>query len=72
MGAVTTTHISAVTDMGRAVEFYGKLGFTLFYGGRSSGFSSLRAGDAIVNLTASSNYADTRWGRVIFRVKDVD
>ncbi len=31
-------------------------------------FSSLRAGEAIVNLAASSGYEGGWWGRVIFRV----
>ena len=69
-------HISAVTvavrDMARAIEFYKKLGFELFDGGSVSGFSSLQAGDAIVNLAASSCYEGPWWGRVIFRVQDVD
>ena len=69
-------HISAVTfavrDMGRAVEFYRKLGFELFYGGSDSAFSSLRAGEAIVNLATISVYEGGWWGRVIFRVDDVD
>ena len=47
-------HISAVThavnDMARSVEFYRKLGFELLYGGECATFSSLRAGEAFVNL----------------------
>ena len=69
-------HISAVTfavrDMERAIEFYEKLGFSRFYGGKDSGFSSLRAGDAIVNLAATHGHQGAWWGRVIFRVSDVD
>ena len=69
-------HISAVTlavqDMGRAVEFYQKLGFELFHGGTDSEFSSLQAGQAVVNLATSSGYEGGWWGRVIFRVDDVD
>ena len=62
----------AVRDMARAVEFYQKLGFELFYGGDDSTFSSLRAGEAVVNLAAGSGYEGGWWGRVIFRVDDVD
>lgn len=69
-------HISAITlavgDMARAVSFYEKLGFALFYGGPRSGFSSLRVGDAVVNLAARPGYEGAWWGRVIFRVADVD
>ena len=47
-------HISAVTfavcDMARAIEFYQKLGFTLIHGESDASFSSLRAGEAFVNL----------------------
>jgi catechol 2,3-dioxygenase-like lactoylglutathione lyase family enzyme len=47
-------HISAVTfavrDMARSIDFYKKLGFELVYGGGRAEFSSLRAGEAFVNL----------------------
>ena len=69
-------HISAVTfavrDMARSIEFYGKLGFDLQYGGDRAAFSSLRAGEAFVNLLASPGYERRGWGRAIFRVDDVD
>jgi catechol 2,3-dioxygenase-like lactoylglutathione lyase family enzyme len=78
--AVKTTeviqHISAVTfavrDMARSIEFYEKLGFELLYGGGDAGFSSLRAGEAFVNLVSSSEYEHRWWGRVIFRVDGID
>ena len=73
---VMIKHISAVTfavrDRPRAVEFYQKLGFELFYGGDDSTFSSLRTGEAVVNLATGSGYEGGWWGRVIFRVDDVD
>ena len=77
--AVKTTriirHISAVTfavrDMARSVEFYEKLGFELVYGGGHAEFSSLKAGEAFVNLATSSEYEQRWWGRVIFRVDGV-
>ena len=62
----------AVRDMARAVEFCQKLGFEPFYGGADSTFSSLRAGEAVVNLATTSAYEGGWWGRVIFRVDDVD
>jgi catechol 2,3-dioxygenase-like lactoylglutathione lyase family enzyme len=69
-------HISAVTfavhDMARSIEFYEKLGFELLYGGDHAEFSSLKAHEAFVNLVASSEYEHRWWGRVIFRVDDVD
>jgi catechol 2,3-dioxygenase-like lactoylglutathione lyase family enzyme len=69
-------HISAVTfairDMARSIEFYRKLGFELLYGGDRAAFSSLKAGEAFVNLLASPRYEHSWWGRVIFRVDHVD
>ncbi len=62
----------AVRDMTRSVEFYKKLGFKLLYGGESATFSSLKAGEAFVNLSANPGYEPRWWGRVIFRVVDVD
>jgi catechol 2,3-dioxygenase-like lactoylglutathione lyase family enzyme len=69
-------HISAVTfavsHMARSIEFYRKLGFELRYGGDRAAFSSLKAGEAFVNLMSSPGYEHQWWGRVIFRVDDVD
>lgn len=69
--------ISAVTlathDMAGAVRFYEALGFPLRYGGGSASFSSFGAGNAFLNLTTEgSEGAWSWWGRVIFRVADVD
>jgi catechol 2,3-dioxygenase-like lactoylglutathione lyase family enzyme len=69
-------HISAVTfavrDMREAVAFYTRLGFALDYGGPQARFSTLRAGDAFVNLLLSPGYTSQWWGRTIFRVDDVE
>lgn len=69
-------HISAVTfavsDMARSIEFYRKLGFQLVYGGDDTAFSSLKAAEAFVNLVPNPRYEHRWWGRVIFRVDDVD
>lgn len=69
-------HISAVTfavrAMPEAIAFYTRLGFTPVYGGPEARFSSLRAGEAFVNLILTPGYAPTWWGRTIFRVDDVD
>jgi hypothetical protein len=37
-------------------EFYKKLGFELLYGGEGTAFSSLKAGEAFVNLAANPGY----------------
>jgi len=55
-----------------ALTFYGTLGFTLVYGGPQARFSTLQAGHAFVNLTLSPSYLPAWWGRIIFRVDDVD
>lgn len=69
-------HISAVTlavrDMARAVDFYQKLGFELTYGSRHAAFSTLKSGDAFVNLATRQSYPGEWWGRIIFRVGDAD
>jgi catechol 2,3-dioxygenase-like lactoylglutathione lyase family enzyme len=69
-------NISAVTfavrDMAPSIEFYGKLGFELQYGGARAAFTSFKAGDAFVNLIAKPGYERQWWGRAIFRVDDVD
>ena len=73
---VMIQYISAVTfavrDMARSIGFYEKLGFELLYGGDRAGFSSLKAGNAFVNLIAVSGYDHQWWGRAIFRVDNVD
>jgi catechol 2,3-dioxygenase-like lactoylglutathione lyase family enzyme len=46
----------AVRDMARSVEFYQKLGFELLYGGESATFSSLKASEAFVNLSANPGF----------------
>lgn len=69
-------HISAVTlavqDMARSVEFYEKLGLEVIYGGLHSAFTTLRSGEAFVNLIATPGYEGRWWGRVIFRIDDAD
>lgn len=76
--APTIEKISAVTfrvvNMTESVRFYRDvLGMELLYGGEGTGFSSLRARDtqsAILNLEQGDTV--TRWGRLVFRVTDVD
>ena len=63
-------YVSAVTvavrDMPRAVAFYVILRFDVVYGGPEATFSSLRLGDAYVNLILRPDYTPVWWGRVIF------
>jgi catechol 2,3-dioxygenase-like lactoylglutathione lyase family enzyme len=63
-----------VVNMTKSVRFYKDiLGMELLYGGEGTGFSSLRARDtqsAILNLEQGESA--THWGRLIFRVTDVD
>ena len=69
-------HISAVTlavrEMVRSVAFYQRLGFDLVYGGPNAEFSSLRIGNVFVNLQVQPGVMLQWWGRVIFRVDEVD
>ena len=73
---MAVTHISAVTlavgDMARSVEFYQRLGFKVVSGGTNDLFTSLRFGNAFVNLQVQPGAMPCWWGRVIFRVDDVD
>jgi uncharacterized glyoxalase superfamily protein PhnB len=76
----------AVRDMAEALAFYHAIGFELIAGGADASFSSLRMADsslrmadsslrmteAFVNLALKPDYMPTWWGRIIFRVKDVD
>jgi uncharacterized glyoxalase superfamily protein PhnB len=69
----------AVRDMAEALAFYHAIGFELIAGGADVSFSSLRMADsslrmaeAFVNLALKPDYMPTWWGRIIFRVKDVD
>ena len=62
----------AVRDMARSIEFYRRLGFEVLYGGERAAFSSLKVGEAFVNLSTSPEYKHKWWGRVIFRVDNVD
>jgi len=76
--APTIEKISAITfrvlNMKASVQFYRNvLGMELLYGGEQASFSSLRANDsesAILNLERGDTVS--RWGRLIFHVKDVD
>ena len=70
--------LSAVTlltvDMVVSVAFYEALGFPLLYGGPEAPFTSFRVGDGYLNLQLDTVGPPRRtvWGRVVFRVDDVD
>jgi catechol 2,3-dioxygenase-like lactoylglutathione lyase family enzyme len=75
-GYVSVEHISAVTfavrRMAEAVDFYEKCGFVIIYGGTSAPFTSLKSGEAYVNLVATPDHQCKWWGRAIFRVTSAD
>lgn len=68
--------VSAVTllarDIAQSVDFYEKLGFEVDYGGPGEEFTTLRSGDAVVNLIHRRDYRPSFWGRMILHVDDVD
>jgi catechol 2,3-dioxygenase-like lactoylglutathione lyase family enzyme len=69
-------HISAVTlavrDMRKSVTFYRKLGLDVSYGGPDAPFTTMRAGESVINLRHVPNSAGNSWVRVILRVRGVD
>ena len=62
----------AVKDMARSVRFYQAVGFEPLYGGADATFTSYLAGTGYLNLTVAPDQEEHWWGRVIFRVDDVD
>jgi catechol 2,3-dioxygenase-like lactoylglutathione lyase family enzyme len=62
----------AVRDMARAVAFYEAIGFERLYGGGTATFTSYRLGETFLNLILMPSYTGQWWGRVIFRVDQVD
>lgn len=69
-------HISAVTvavfDMAESVAFYEKLGLDVSYGGPDAPFTTMRAGQSVINLRQVPTQAGNPWSRVILRVSGVD
>jgi catechol 2,3-dioxygenase-like lactoylglutathione lyase family enzyme len=69
-------HISAVTlavrDMAESVAFYTKLGLQVDYGGPDAPFTTMRAGQSVINLRQAPCSAGNPWNRVILRVRGVD
>jgi len=69
-------HISAVTlavlDMAESVTFYERLGLHVSYGGPNAAFTTMRAGQSVINLRHAPQGSGNRWARVILRVQGVD
>jgi catechol 2,3-dioxygenase-like lactoylglutathione lyase family enzyme len=69
-------HISGVTlavrDMAESVVFYEKLGFDASYGGPDAPFTTMRAGQSVINLRQAAPSTGSAWNRVILRVHGVD
>jgi hypothetical protein len=68
MGAGVTTATVAFLEAQRQIN----APIFLPHGGDRAAFSTLKAGEAFVNLVASSEYEHRWWGRAIFRVNSVD
>jgi catechol 2,3-dioxygenase-like lactoylglutathione lyase family enzyme len=69
-------HISGVTlavrEMAESVAFYRKLGFEVSYGGSDAPFTTMRAGQSVVNLRPAAASGGGALNRVILRVRGVD
>jgi hypothetical protein len=69
-------HISAVTlavrDMAESAAFYERVGLHVSYGGPTAAFTTMRAGQSVINLRRALQGAGNRWGRVILPVQNVD
>ncbi len=69
-------HISGVTlavrEMAESVVFYQKLGFDVSYGGPDASFTTMRAGQSVINLRQAASSGGSSWNRVILRVRGVD
>jgi catechol 2,3-dioxygenase-like lactoylglutathione lyase family enzyme len=76
MSSWSIDHISAVTlavlDMAQSVAFYQKLGLAVTYGGPDAAFTTMRAGQSVINLRHAPTSAGNPWNRVILRVRGVD
>jgi catechol 2,3-dioxygenase-like lactoylglutathione lyase family enzyme len=69
-------HISAVTvavvEMADSVAFYEALGLSVSYRGPGASFTSLRAGESVINLRQEPTGGANPWSRIILRVRGVD
>ena len=69
-------HISAVTlavvDMRMSVIFYERLEFDVAYGGADAPFTTMRAGQGVINRRLAPTRAGNPWDRLNLRVRGVD
>lgn len=76
VAAWSIDHISGVTlavrEMAESVAFYRKLGFEVSYGGSDAPFTTMRAGQSVVNLRHAPTTGGSALNRVILRVRGVD
>ena len=76
MPSWSIVHISAVTlavlGMAESVAFYEKLGLDISYGGPDAPFTTMRAGQSVINLRRAATSGGNSWNRVILRVRGVD
>ncbi|SRR6266480_5043485 len=76
MSSWSIDNISAVTlavgKMAESVAFYQKLGLDIAYGGPEALFTTMRAGQSVINLRQVPVSAGNAWSRVILRVRGVD
>lgn len=76
MSSWSIDHISAVTlvvlEMAESVAFYQKLGFEVSCGGPDAPFTTMRAGQSVINLRQAPTGAGNVLDRVILRVRGVD
>jgi catechol 2,3-dioxygenase-like lactoylglutathione lyase family enzyme len=62
----------AVLEMAESVAFYEKLGLEVSYGGPDAPFTTMRAGQSVINLRQVPTRAGNPWNRIILRVRGVD
>jgi catechol 2,3-dioxygenase-like lactoylglutathione lyase family enzyme len=62
----------AVLEMAESVAFYEKLGLEVSYGGPDAPFTTMRAGQSVINLRQVPTRAGNPWDRIILRVRGVD
>jgi catechol 2,3-dioxygenase-like lactoylglutathione lyase family enzyme len=62
----------AVFEMAESVAFYEKLGLDVSYGGPDAPFTTMRAGESVINLRQVPTRAGNPWNRIILRVRGVD
>src|SRR6478752_4241524 len=70
--SVTAWSIDSISAMTQAVAFYQRVGLHVSHGGPDAPFTTLRAGEAVINLRRAVPGAGHAGNRVILRVRGVD